>query len=831
MKKRNLFSPVLSDLSKRFCAGASGAKPSDLSKHLCAGASEANLTGMSKHLCAGASGAGSHRRSRRRDPLSWLLAASAALMLVCGSLPSGLTGPGLARVCAAEQEQDQNLWNEDYYRAADASGELSGAEQEELDRICLDFMKEYHADLSLVTLTPDQYEGMTLAEAAEGYYTDAGFGYGSGRDGFQMAWDLSTDEVVVVPFGAAKDLVPESYLAFVSENVVTYKKDYGVFGPLYATTRYLSNYLRGGGDESAAVAGAGQAGGESETPASPDSVNNDAAARSAAPDIAEGSDPTPAQRSETGEAGTGSTAGAPAGEDSEAGSPASPAGGDSGAGSPVDAGENAASVRQSGEGDGLQLLDNRKDDSSQTGTGSSGEDDGSSGSALSDKDRLLPDGTYPDPSLRMGEDAAAAGLPAWYPKDPLSFPFYHDAAASRVVDLADIFSDEEEARMESRLADLRNVLQKDIVIHTTDTTYGLSHSIYAADFYDFNGYGIGDDREGVCLMVSMDPDNRGWWSCCTGPETRGLYTEQIANQIDDLLYEYMIAGKYGAGVEDWIENFRRLYTTGSPYSEDWALADMDSFPRFHDPDAPRVIDDAGLLTPTEKENLEKKASGLSEKYGIDVVIHTALNPGILSRGEFCDRFWFFHGYGTGEGYDGLQLTIFKRPNYIGYSHISATGSGTDKLTDVNLERLTSRCDSLVEEGNYNAAADQWLSQADHMLRTGRAPRSMASWGISTALELLAGLLFGGISLGRAKARMATPKIQENADAYLVPGSLSIRNVQDTLVDTTVSRTYSPPPKDTSSRDSGGGSSGGRSSYSSSYKGSSGSSHSGSGRKF
>ena len=138
--------------------------------------------------------------------------------------------------------------------------------------------------------------------------------------------------------------------------------------------------------------------------------------------------------------------------------------------------------------------------------------------ALSDRDRMLPDGEKPDDDLRVGDGDPA--LPAWYPKDPLSFPFYHDEKAPRVIDIADIFSGEEEQQMEARLAELRTSLGKDIVILADVSTYGLSRSVYAADFYDFNGYGIGPDREGVCLMICMEPGNRGWWCCCTGPVTR-----------------------------------------------------------------------------------------------------------------------------------------------------------------------------------------------------------------------------------------------------------------------------------------------------------------------
>ena len=48
-------------------------------------------------------------------------------------------------------------------------------------------------------------------------------------------------------------------------------------------------------------------------------------------------------------------------------------------------------------------------------------------------------------------ERGAAGMPDWYPKDPKNFPPYHDETAPRVVDVADLFSDAAEERMEARL--------------------------------------------------------------------------------------------------------------------------------------------------------------------------------------------------------------------------------------------------------------------------------------------------------------------------------------------------------------------------------------------
>ncbi|MBQ4233834.1 MAG: hypothetical protein II700_02905, partial [Firmicutes bacterium] len=61
-------------------------------------------------------------------------------------------------------------------------------------------------------------------------------------------------------------------------------------------------------------------------------------------------------------------------------------------------------------------------------------------------------------------------------------------------------------------------------------------NVYCADFYDFNGYGFGDEREGLCLLFCMDPDDRGFMTVATGSQTRALFTQQNSNLMDDILY-------------------------------------------------------------------------------------------------------------------------------------------------------------------------------------------------------------------------------------------------------------------------------------------------------
>ena len=424
-----------------------------------------------------------------------------------------------------------------------------------------------------------------------------------------------------------------------------------------------------------------------------------------------------------------------------------------------------------------------------------------------------------------GVARGAAGKPDWYPVDTQDFQFYHDETAPRVVDDADLFSASAEARMEARLSELRRELGKDIVIFTDVSAYGLSHAVYAADFYDFNGYGIGPDYEGICLFICMDPADRGFWTCASGPVTRELYTEDAANALDDVLYEYMVSAAYTEGVEDWIENVRTLYVKGYPFVPDWYPDPGEAVVRFHDTSSPRVVDDAGLLAPDQVSALTAQAAAIAEKYGMDVAVHVTDERSGITRQEYSDAYYAVKGLGYGDSFDGILLSVFQMPGYYGTCRVTAEGAIQEKLTEVNLDRLTEKCVNTLEDDKPYQAIRTWLKDVEHLAKTGRVPQTKGYWIGAGVLGLLLGSIVGGIALGSARKKMAAPAEKKTAEAYMVPDTLDVRKLEDRYTHTTTSRKYSP----VQSKSGGGG--GGGSSYSRSYSGSSGRSHSGSGRRF
>ena len=415
--------------------------------------------------------------------------------------------------------------------------------------------------------------------------------------------------------------------------------------------------------------------------------------------------------------------------------------------------------------------------------------------------------------------------PSWYPTDVESFQWYQDSEIPRVVDIADIFTEEEEKALADKIAYVRAETGNDVVIFTDTKTYGMTREQYCYDFYDFCGYGYGDSFDGMCLFVCMDPNNRGWVADSTGT-IQDLYTEETANEMDDELFPYMKAGNYGEGVLDWIGNVYTLYTKGVPFVAEWLPEDTASFVRTNNPATPRIYDSAGIFADAEASQLFEKASAIKNDYGIDVVIHSTRRTYGMSEDEYADAFYRYNGYGLGADYDGILLTIFATDSP--HVSIKAYGKGNDKLTKANYDRLIDQTDPEVWYERYVPGSEIFLENVAHMEKTGRVNKTTLAWIGRILIAIIAGWIVGGIALLRAKSNMETVSSAVGAKEYL-NGNQTVVPVCDTFVNETVTkRRVVTPSSSSSSRSS---SSSGRSSYSSHSSGSSGRSHTSSSRNF
>ncbi|MCR5635971.1 MAG: TPM domain-containing protein [Clostridiales bacterium] len=112
---------------------------------------------------------------------------------------------------------------------------------------------------------------------------------------------------------------------------------------------------------------------------------------------------------------------------------------------------------------------------------------------------------------------------------------------NRVIDNAGLLDDGEEILLKEKLDEISGHHKIDVVVVTTNTLEGKSAEAYADDYFDYKGYGLGGDRSGVLLLISME--DRDWWI-----STRGYgitaFTDYGIQEIGEEIKPYLSDGDY-----------------------------------------------------------------------------------------------------------------------------------------------------------------------------------------------------------------------------------------------------------------------------------------------
>lgn len=128
----------------------------------------------------------------------------------------------------------------------------------------------------------------------------------------------------------------------------------------------------------------------------------------------------------------------------------------------------------------------------------------------------------------------------------------------KVYDYADLLTDSEEQKLLVQAREFADMYQLDLVLVTTDDAEGKSSMAYADDFYDYNGFGIGEAHSG--LLVLIDMDNRMIWLSTTGSAI-SLFTDGRIQEITDRAAGYLSDQDYFGGCKSAFADIQETVRT------------------------------------------------------------------------------------------------------------------------------------------------------------------------------------------------------------------------------------------------------------------------------
>lgn len=144
-------------------------------------------------------------------------------------------------------------------------------------------------------------------------------------------------------------------------------------------------------------------------------------------------------------------------------------------------------------------------------------------------------------------------------------PVFAADSLPRVVDEADLLTDNEERQLLTLLDEISERQQADVVVVTVDSLDGESAQDYADDFYDYNGYGYGGNYDGVLLLVSME--GRDWCISTCGYGITAI-TDAGVKYLSDKFSPELSDGNYAQAFTIYAELCDEFFTQaakGQPF--------------------------------------------------------------------------------------------------------------------------------------------------------------------------------------------------------------------------------------------------------------------------
>ncbi|MBO4696725.1 MAG: TPM domain-containing protein [Lachnospiraceae bacterium] len=380
--------------------------------------------------------------------------------------------------------------------------------------------------------------------------------------------------------------------------------------------------------------------------------------------------------------------------------------------------------------------------------------------------------------------------------NPSGFHPFHNETVSRVLDYADLLNDEQRKAMEERLTKIRETYHMDIVVLTAPDSDGKVWEDFADDFYDYGGFGYGEDYDGMILFVDMDPADRGYTITTCGTRGQNLYNGLVETIYDDM-FDYFKSAQYYDGINVYINHaVRQINHVELPSSfegiERSQIGDAT--------DAARVISQDGILKESVQNKLEKAIKSIRREYKTDVLVLAVNDTGDYYPVDYLYNYYTFNGYGEGGKRSGVGLILVDGDTDPAKFELLTFGGTGDKFDEAAVERLSSMVSSALGSDKFDRAAEKFVDKVEFRLKWGHYPLRT-----STTIVLFV-IVFIVISIIASIKKAANKTISKavTASEYMVPGSYRIFNIEERFINSKVTKTRRPEPSSTGRSGGGGG---------------------------
>ncbi len=217
---------------------------------------------------------------------------------------------------------------------------------------------------------------------------------------------------------------------------------------------------------------------------------------------------------------------------------------------------------------------------------------------------------------------------------------YKVDASEKIYDFADILTDEEEQRVYEKFMTFINKTKMDMVFVSINKPYVQDSDIedFAADFYDYNDFGIDFDKYSGVLIVRDTYEPDPFYNIYLFGEAQlYFYGDRTENTLDDI-YNSFHSGYYENGLNTFISEFTSYYDRGIDSSLKYHFIDENGYIRekLHMPWVGIVFADLlvvfiVMLILVKKNKMITKKLDVSKYYDKKTLVFTKQNDIFISE--------------------------------------------------------------------------------------------------------------------------------------------------------------------------------------------------------
>lgn len=150
-----------------------------------------------------------------------------------------------------------------------------------------------------------------------------------------------------------------------------------------------------------------------------------------------------------------------------------------------------------------------------------------------------------------------------------------DERLPRYIDEVGLISSEQAQNLTAKLDEISERNQFDTVVVVVPSLDSREARLYAADFFEQNGFGYGNHIDGAILLLAMEDRDFGFASFGYGLE---VFTSYGQDYLDQLVLPYLIEDQYYEAFiayADAVDDFYAKAVAGTPYDKGSIPKDAD----------------------------------------------------------------------------------------------------------------------------------------------------------------------------------------------------------------------------------------------------------------